>query len=219
MSFPTPSRNVSNAAETTEAAETEAETEEETVYEALNDEITEKLQEYWMVVDTYRGISKLARSHLFETPEGVTNADITALQDRSPLASDFVFYKEAKDDLKAHFQDLRNDDEIPNEVGLRGFKEEMAPEFDSDELSRDNAEEFGVNPEAFYDDEDPILVPDEYEPETDEDGNLVVWTAEAGDEATDEEVISTIKDTSGVDSKAPDVLETLKEAGYKVVHN
>lgn len=218
MNFPTPSDSVSTETETN--TETETETEEKSVYETLSDEVVEDLQEYWMVVDTYRLVGKLARTHLFDSPDSVSNADITALQDRSPIAAHFVFYKEHKDDLKAHFQTLRNDEEIPSEVGLRGFKEEMDPDFDNTELSRDNAEEFGINPEAFYDDEDPILVPEEYEPETDEEGNLVVWNAEEGDEVTDDELLNTLEGVSGVGPKTtPKILEALSEAGYKVVHN
>ena len=220
MAFPTPNTDVSTATETTEAAEAEAEPEEKSVYETLADEHIKALQDYWQIVEAYRGVKKLALTHLFEDPSGVSNADIAALKDRSPLAEHFVFYREAKNDKKDEFRTLREDGDIPKKVGLRDFKEEVEPDFDYEVLNGENAADFGVNPAAFYEDEDEILVPDEYDAPTDNDGNLVVWKAETGDEVADDEVMNTLQGVDRIgEVKAEEALEALKEAGYKVVHN
>ena len=206
--FPTPDETaVSTATET----ETETETEEKSVYETLADEHTEMLTDYWMVVETYRGVKKLALTHLFDSPEGVTNADIAALADRSPLAEHFVFYRETKNDMKDEFRTLREDGEIPKEVSLPGFKDETDPDFDYEVLSADNAADWGVNPETFYEDEDEILVPDEYEAPTDDDGNLVVWKNTEGGFSV-EEVLKVAADTDGIGEKTLAALKANLEA-------
>ena len=220
MSFPTPSSSSNDNENSSPAVETEPEPEPESVYETLSDEQIETLQDYWMVVDTYRGISKLARTHLFENGDRPSNADIAALKGQSPIADHFVFYKDAKDDMKTSLREMRENGDIPSEVGLRGFKEEIDPDFEHEVLNRDNAADFGVNPATFTDNDDDILIPNEYEPETDDDGNLVVWSAESGDEVSDDEVLETLKTVNRLGEKtAEGAVKALKAAGYKVIHN
>lgn len=219
MSFPTPADSSTAAANTTE--DTEAEAEEKSVYETLSDEAVELYDDYDMIVETYRLVRKAAVTHLFDSPKGVSNADIAALKGRSPLADHFVFYKEAKDDLKDQFRELRANDELPTEVSLPGYREwAESPNYDHETITADNAADFGINPETFNDDEDPVHLPDEYEPVTDDDGNLVVWAAESGDTVADDDVISTLQGVDRIgDKKAEAALEALKDAGFEIVHN
>ncbi|UBF22688.1 hypothetical protein HRTV-25_gp107 [Halorubrum tailed virus 25] len=220
MAFPTPNDSNDSNQNNAAAAEPEPEPEPESVYDTLSDEQIETLQDYWMVVDTYRGISKLCRTHLFGDGDRPSNADIAALKGQSPLADHFVFYKDAKDDMKASLREMRENGDIPSEVGLRGFKEEIEPDFEHEVLNVENAADFGVNPETFTDNDDDILIPDEYEAPTDDEGNLVVWAAESGDEVSDDEVLETLKTVNRLgDKTAEGAVEALKEAGYKVVHN
>ncbi|OYR58507.1 hypothetical protein [Halorubrum halodurans] len=218
MAFPTPkTTDVSNTNTDSEAADPEP----ESVYETLSDEHLELLKEYDMVVETYRGVRKIAATHLFTNPEDVSNSDIASHVGRSPLADHYVFYKDAKDDIKQQLRELRSDEEIPGEVSLPGYRDwNGEPDFDHEILSRDNAaDEWGVNPKTFYDDEDEIYFPEAYEPPVDDDGNLIVWAKESGDEATDDEILSLLIDEAdGCGEKtAENVLETLRTK-FEVVH-
>lgn len=221
MSFPTPADYSINNEQTAAAAEPAAEPEPESVYETLSDEILELYKDYDQVVETYRLIRKAAATHLFDSPKGVSNADIAALKDRSPIAGHFVFFKDAKDDLKDQFRELRANDELPSEVSLPGYREWAgSPNYEHETITADNAAEHGINPATFNEDEDPIHLPEEYEPVTDEKGDLVKWAAETGDEVADDDVQATLMGVDRIgEKKAEAAVEALKEAGYKVVHN
>lgn len=221
MSFPTPADYSINNEQTAAAAEPAAEPEPESVYETLSDEILELYKDYDQVVETYRLIRKAAATHLFDSPKGVSNADIAALKDRSPIAGHFVFFKDAKDDLKDQFRELRANDELPSEVSLPGYREWAgSPNYEHETITADNAAEHGIDPTTFNDDEDPIHLPEEYEPVTDEKGDLVKWTAETGDTVESEELHKVLMDVDRVGSKtAADIRKAFSEAGMKVVHN
>jgi hypothetical protein len=213
MNFPTPGET---AVSTDSTTETETET-EVSVYETLSDDHKELFQTYWAVVETYRGVKKLAVTYLFDNPEGVSNADVAALQDRSPLAEHFVFYKEQKDALKDQFRTLREDGEIPKETSLPGFKDDMDPDFEYKVLSAENsADEWGINPETFYEDEGEIWFPEDYEAPTDDEGNLLVWNKETeDDEVVLENILKIAEDTDGIGDKTLEALkENLKKHGY-----
>ncbi|QSG06382.1 hypothetical protein [Halapricum desulfuricans] len=213
MKFPTATATVST--ETQTETQTEPEPEEVSVYETLSEEIIEKLHEYDDVVETYRGVKKLALTHLFESPEGVTNADIVALKDRSPIAEHFVFFRDRKNELKSEFRDLRNNDEIPKEVSLPGFREEVEPNFEFEILSVETAEEWGVDPATFFEDEDEIRVPADYKPPMNDDGELLVFFEEEETEGGDftlEEVLEIAEETDGIGPKKVEALKACLEA-------
>lgn len=216
MNFPTPADSDSTNNQPTEAAETETETLE--WYETLSDEANEAFQNYWAVVDTYRGLKKLCLTHLFDNPDGVSNSEIASLRDRSPIADHWVFYQEQKETQKEAIQQLRDDDEISTQAGLRGYKANVDADFDHTILSEDNAQDNGVKPDTFYDDEDPIFMPEAYEFPTDSEGNLEIWSAQSGDKLSDSDRFQVISDAEGVgDKTAENVIETLTEAGVELV--
>jgi hypothetical protein len=213
MNFPTPAVDVSNE------TETNTETETETVFDGRTDEY----ETYWAVVDAYRFLGKLARTYLFiaeDRENGVTNADIAALVDRSPIARDWQFYKETKDEIKDDLNDRRGSD-FPQEASLPTYKDEMeTPDFDCMEITEDTLEDFGIAADTWSDRDELICLPSEYEPETDDEGNLLVYFAEEGDEVSDDAVLEAFRSVDRIgDVKATEALEALKEAGYTVVHN
>lgn len=201
MAFPTPADSSSTTTETT------TEDDEQTPFEQLTDEQRETYQDYWGVVETYRGVKKMCLTHLFDNPEGVTNDEILAHTEHSPLAEHFEFYMEQKNDLKDSLRDSRDDGDLPEQMSLPDFKDETDPDFEYEVLSVENAEDWSINPEAFYDDEDAIWVPDEYEPPTDDDGHLTVWHNSPEGGLSVSQVLDIAEDTDGIGQKT---LENLK---------
>lgn len=177
MNIPEPA-DVSTANPTKTTTEPEAEPEPESVYDTLDEETLDNLRKYHEVVETHRADKKMAFAYLFDGSTDVKNADIIALVEDSPIAKKFADSRDLKNSIKDQFKKARKDGEIPNEVGLRGYKEWVGePKFDHEELSPETVEDsWGLVTESvFYDNEDPIMVPDYYELPTNEEGKLMVW--------------------------------------------
>lgn len=218
MNFPTPADSSSNDNQSNTEAAPEPEPKPKEWYETLSDEENEAFQNYWAVVDTYRGIKKLCLTHLFDDVSNKQNSEIASLRDRSPIADHYVFYQKAKEDVKDTIQKLRKDGDIPTKAGLREYKANVEPEFEHTVLTKENAENNGVNPETFNDKEDNILFPEAYEFPTDDDGNLIIWAKQSGDELDNDEVLEIVSGASGVgDKTATNVVEALEESGATIV--
>jgi hypothetical protein len=200
MEFKTPT-----AADT----ETETETETETVYDGRHD----GQEEYWAYVDTERFVQKLCLS--FDVANDGGYARYTEAEGESPLADHGLFYYRQKKETADELADLRSDGEMNDDQNLPNYKDQFGtPEWDHVVVSAENAEEYGIDPELFGDDEE-IHVPEEYQPETDEDGTLVIWYATDGDsDYTKDDVLKALNGVKGIgDKKAGKALNALEDAG------
>jgi hypothetical protein len=189
------------------AADTETET--ETVYDGRHD----GQEEYWAYVDTERFVQKLCLS--FDVANDGGYARYTEAEGESPLADHGLFYYRQKKEMAAELSEKRSDGEMNDDQTLPEYKNQFeTPEWDHVVVSAENAEDYGIDPELFGDDEE-IHVPEEYQPETDEDGTLVIWYETDGDsEYTKNEVLEALKSVSGIgDAYAGRQLNALEDAG------
>lgn len=200
MNFPTPSESVST--ETT----TETETESKTFEERSDD-----FETYWAVVDTERFLQKMCLNYGVAVDGKF--ARYTDAEGESPLADHGLFYYRQKKELAADLRGRRDDGDLPDDATLPTYTDEYPePEYDHVVVSQENAEDFGLDADLFEDDE-TIFLPSEYEPETDDDGNLVVWY-NSDVEYTKNDVLTALKSVDGIgDKTAGKALNALKDAG------
>ena len=208
MNFPTPSDSNGDS-----AATTETETETETVYDGRMDE----QEEYWAVIDTERFLQKLCLTNGVAVDDSGKRpyARYTDAEGESPLADHGLFYYRTKKEMGGELADLRSDGDLNDDQNLPNYKHEFgAPEFDHVVVTAENAEDFGLDAEIFGDDEE-IFLPTDYEPETDDDGNLVVWYETENDaEYTKDDVLTALNDVKGLGpKKAGKALNALQDAG------
>lgn len=203
MSFPTPADNDSNAAETTE-------TETETVYDGRMDD----QEDYWAVVDTERFLQKLCVANNVAVDDGF--ARYTDAEGESPLADHGLFYYRQKKETGSELSDRRSDGDMNEDQTLPAYTDQFgSPEYDHVVVSAENAADFGLSADQFEDDEE-IHLPTAYEPETDADGNLVVWYDADEDTAeyTKDDVLDALNGVKGVgDKTAGRALNALQDAG------
>lgn len=165
---------------------------------------TETYNDYWQAVGMVRYLGKACRS-----------LGVAKVKDAgsSPFADHYVHFRDLKDGLKDEVNG--NDDHEALPGSLPDFRDNVGtPEWDHTEVTAENAEEFGLDPETFKEDEDPIYVMDSYEaPEE-------VWYAEEGEEADEQAVVDALSEVSGIgEARAEKALKALKDAGMTVVHN
>lgn len=220
MAFPTPPTSSSN--DNQPNSEPEPEPEPKEWYETLSDEEHEAFQDYWAIVDTYRGLDKVALTNFYDdfddSDYSGKNSKIASLRDRSPIADHWVFYQNQKEEQKDVIQKLRDDGDIPNNAGLREYKANVEPDFEHEVINKDNAVESGLNPATFNDKEDDIIFPDAYEFPTDDNGELIIWAKQSGDELDNDEILEIVSGASGVgDKTATNVVEALEESGATIV--
>ena len=207
MEFKTPT-----AAET--ETETKTETETETVYDGRHD----GQEEYWAYVDTERFVQKLCLS--FDVAVDGGYARYTEAEGESPLADHGLFYYRQKKELAAELSEKRSDGEMNDDQTLPNYKDQFGtPEWDHVVISAENAEEYGIDADLFDEDEE-IHVPEEYQPETDEDGTLVIWYETDGDsEYTKADVLAALNSVTGIgDKKSGQALNALIDAGIVTVN-
>ena len=202
VNFPNPS-DVSTETETTET-----EPEPETVYDGRHDE----QEGYWAVVDTERYIQKLCLTY----DVGVDTSGKRPYAryndvDNSPLADHGLTYYRSKTEQADDLADKRESGELEDDQNLPAYKDQFeTPEWDHGVVTKENARDYGVDPEFMGDDEQ-IFVPDEYDLPTDENDELLVWseTPEAGDGLT---VAQVLEIADGVKGLGPKTHERLAEA-------
>jgi len=210
---------------TDETTETEQTTETET--EAVFPQRDEDYEAYRATVETYRFVRKLAESWLFPDRAGdddnrVTNKEIEGLADKSPLADHFVFYKKQKKAIKDGLKADREDGDRPKSHSLPAYKKEWPePEYEYDTVTEDDLEALGIHPGTWYDSDEEIHVPAEYEPETDDDGKLMVWYPSARMDLADEDkdavvarVLEIASETDGIGEKTLASLKANLEADF-----
>lgn len=168
------------------------------------------MESYWMKVDTERYIQKLCQRFSVGTQE-TGYAQYKKVEDESPLAADGLLYYRAKKELASELSDRRQDGDWTDEMTLPGYKEQVGvPDLDCTVISAENADEFGLSPDQFDDDEE-IHLPDEYELPTDDDGQLVVWYDQP---VTTERVLESLQSVKGIgDKKAGKALNKLQADG------
>lgn len=200
MNFATPSADGS----------TETETETETTTETYDGRMDD-MEEYWGYVDTERFLQKMCVAFGVAVDDGF--ARYTEAEGESPLADHGLFYYRQKKELGNELRDQREGDELNDDQNLPAYRDQFeTPEYDYTEVSADNAEDFGLDADQFEDDE-VMYVPEEYEPETNDDNELIVWYNTDGD-YTKDDVLEALNDVSGIGpKKAGKALNALQDAG------
>ena len=202
MNFPTPSETDSDSAANTE-------TETETVYDGRMDD----MEEYWAVIDTERFLQKMCLTYGVAVDGEF--ARYTDAEGESPIADHGLFYYRTKKEMGSELSDRRADGDLNDDQNLPNYKDQFGElETDHVVVSKENAEDFGLDAELFEDDEE-IQLPEEYEPETDDDGNLIVWYETDGQsEYTKDDVLDALNGVSGIGpKKAGKALNALQDAG------
>jgi hypothetical protein len=161
----------------------------------------ETYNDYWQAVGMVRYLGKACRT-----------LGVAKVQDAgsSPWADHYVHFRDLKDGLKDEVNG--NDDHEALPGSLPDFRDNVGtPEWDHTEVTAENAKEFGLDPETFKEDEDPIFVMDSYEaPEE-------VWYAEEGEALSDEEHLKVLTDADGVGkATAENILKHLKETNIRL---
>ena len=164
----------------------------------------ETYNDYWQAVGMVRYLGKACRT-----------LGVAKVQDAgsSPWADHYVHFRDLKDGLKDEVNG--NDDHEALPGSLPDFRDNVGtPEWDHTEVTAENAKEFGLDPETFKEDEDPIFVMDSYEaPEG-------VWKAEEGEEADEKAVREAFETVNRVgEATSEELVKALKDAGMTVVHN
>jgi hypothetical protein len=200
MDFPT--RDGETETETATATETEPAT-----YDGRHDE----METYWAVIDTERYIQKLCVSYDVAVDNGF--ARYNDAKGESPIADDGLFYYQTKQQMGDDLTEKRDEGELNSDQNLPNYKDQFgAPEFEHAEITAENAEDFGLDADLFDDDE-TIFLPDEYEPETDDDDVLIIWNKADG-EYTKNDVLKALNGVKGIgDKKAGNALNALQDAG------
>lgn len=129
---------------------------------------------------------------------------------KSPFADHYCHFRDEQKVLKDKVNgqgDFEADGALPG--SLPDFKEAFGePEFDHIKVTADNADEFGIDPDLFKEDEDPIFVKADYEvPET-------VWydDEETDGDLTLETVLRIAEETDGIGKKTLAALKANLEA-------
>jgi hypothetical protein len=163
----------------------------------------ETYNDYWQAVGMVRYLGKACRT-----------LGVAKVKDEgsSPWADHYVHFRAIKDDLKDRVNGDGEEDALPG--SLPDFRNVFeTPEWDHIEVTKENAADYGLDPETFNDDEDPIYVMADYEaPEE-------VYYAESGEEATEDDVTEALTTVDGIgEGRAEKALEALKDAGLTVVY-
>jgi len=201
MNFPTPAESVS--AET----ETQTETEESPIFGERNDDF----EAYDAVINT-EGVLQLL---CLTNGVGVDGdfARYTEAEGESPLADHGLFYYRQKNEMKADFRERRESGDLPEDANLPNYREEFPePDFDHVVVSKENAAEFGIDPEVVPEDREYTL-PTDYEPETDDDGNLIVWYESTSNHSVND-YLAALESVDGIGKKTSGrALNALQAAG------
>lgn len=200
MNFPTPADNGSNAVNNDDST---------AVYDSRMDD----QEEYWAVVDTERFLQKMCVSYGVAVDNGF--ARYTEAEGESPLADHGLFYYRTKKEMADDLSSRREDGDLDSDQTLPEYKDQFeTPEYDHVVVSADNAGDFGLDADLF-DDNEEIFLPEDYEPETDGDGNLVVWYETDGETTyTKDDVLETLRGVDGIGPKtAGKALNALESAG------
>lgn len=200
--FPTRNRS-------TDTEATDDESEASPIYDGRDDD----QEAYWQLVETERFLTKLCVAEDVATNDdgGVWFKDA---EGESPLADDGLFYYRNKKELGEQLKTERQNGDRPADQNLPNYKDQFGtPEWEHDELTADNCEEIGLDPDTFDDDE-VIHLPAAYEPETDDDGHLLVWyETDNQSECSKDDVLAALNDTEGIgDKTAGKALNSLIDA-------
>jgi hypothetical protein len=201
MSFPTPAETA------VETENTATVTEEAPIYDGR----MEEMEDYWAVIDTERFLQKLCLT--LDVAVDGEFARYTDAEGESPIADHGLFYYRTKKDMAGDLADRRSEGDLNDDQNLPNYKDQFGElEQDHTVITKDNAEDFGLDADLFEDDEE-ISLPDEYEPETDDEGNLVVWYNQDGDYSQND-VLTALNAVKGIGPKtAGRALNALQDAG------
>jgi hypothetical protein len=130
----------------------------------------------------------------------------------SPLAQCGLHHYRTKKELK---------EERDEPVNLPEYRECFPePAYDHFVVTADNADDFGIDPDYFGEDTDPITVPESLELPKNDDGNVAVEgdSSESDDRLTPEEATDIMTNGHKVgDKTAGAAFNALEEAGAKIV--